>query len=48
VQLNGKTTQTFSVASVPKLYTLYSGASQRGVLRLNMSPGVQAYDFTFG
>jgi cytochrome c biogenesis protein CcdA/thiol-disulfide isomerase/thioredoxin len=48
VKLNGRTTSTFSVASVPKLYTLVSGASQRGVLTLNMSAGVQAYDFTFG
>ncbi|HEX5405905.1 MAG TPA: cytochrome c biogenesis protein DipZ [Pseudonocardiaceae bacterium] len=49
VQLGGKTTQTFTVASVPKLYTLVSSPnSQRGLLRLDMSPGVQAYDFTFG
>jgi hypothetical protein len=34
---------------VPGLYTLYqASATSTGTLLLNVSPGVQAYDFTFG
>jgi hypothetical protein len=48
VAVNGRPTKTVSVKGVPALYTLVSGASQRATLTLTMSPGVQAYDFTFG
>jgi thiol-disulfide isomerase/thioredoxin len=37
------------VSGVPGLYTLFSGpALQSGLLTLRFTPGVQAYDFTFG
>ncbi len=49
VQVNGKTTLVQSISGVPKLYTLASSASgSRAVLTLSATPGVQAYDFTFG
>jgi len=38
-----------AVAGPPKLYTLLSQPGDRRVtLGLTVSPGVQAYDFTFG
>jgi len=41
--------KTVDVDGVPRLYTLYqAGFAQPGRLMLNASPGVQAYDFTFG
>jgi cytochrome c biogenesis protein CcdA/thiol-disulfide isomerase/thioredoxin len=47
--LNGKALPTQHVAGVPTLYTVLSGAdTQHGVLQLSFSPGVSAYDFTFG
>jgi cytochrome c biogenesis protein CcdA/thiol-disulfide isomerase/thioredoxin len=47
-QVGGKTT-AITVSGPPKLYTLVSGStSQHGVLNLTASPGIQAYDFTFG
>ena len=37
------------VAGYPDLYTMYAGTGQTsGTLRLTMTPGVRAYDFTFG
>ena len=49
VAYNGRHLTTLTVGGVPKLYTLFSGnVLQSGVLTLTMSPGVQAYDFTFG
>jgi thiol-disulfide isomerase/thioredoxin len=49
VAVNGAPTSTISVSGVPKLYTLVSnGGGKRALLTLSMSPGVQAYDFTFG
>ena len=49
VSLNGKPLTTLHVGGVPKLYTLFSSPScKRGVLSLTVSPGVEAYDFTFG
>jgi Thioredoxin like C-terminal domain len=40
---------TVQVHGVPGLYTLFSGSAlQSGLLTLNFTPGVQAYDFTFG
>jgi hypothetical protein len=47
--LNGKHVATVPVSGIPKLYTLLSGSVlQTGTLTLTMSPGVEAYDFTFG
>jgi cytochrome c biogenesis protein CcdA/thiol-disulfide isomerase/thioredoxin len=49
VSVNGHHTQTIDVAGVPRLYTLYqAGSANTGTLLLQVSPGVQAYDFTFG
>jgi hypothetical protein len=49
VSVNGHHTQTIDVGGVPRLYTLYqAGSAARGRLLLRASPGVQAYDFTFG
>ena len=49
VSINGHHTQTFTVSGIPRLYTLYqTGPPQLGHLQLQVSPGVQAYDFTFG
>ncbi|MGP8160278.1 MAG: cytochrome c biogenesis protein DipZ [Candidatus Dormibacteria bacterium] len=47
--LNGKALKTIDVTGIPALYTLVSGQSeQSGLLVLTVSPGVEAYDFTFG
>jgi len=49
VFLNGRPGTTLHVGGVPKLYTLFSSTSATsGVLTLRVSPGVEAYDFTFG
>ena len=49
VSVNGHHTQTIEVSGVPRLYTLYqAGSATNGTLLLHASPGVQAYDFTFG
>jgi hypothetical protein len=49
VSLNGQHLTTLHVGGVPKLYTLFSSSSATsGVLTLSVSPGVEAYDFTFG
>ena len=49
VSYNGRHLTTFPVGGIPKLYTLFSGTVlQTGVLKLTVSPGVEAYDFTFG
>jgi cytochrome c biogenesis protein CcdA/thiol-disulfide isomerase/thioredoxin len=49
VSLNGQPLTTLHVGGVPKLYTLFSSPSATsGVLSLRVSPGVEAYDFTFG
>jgi cytochrome c biogenesis protein CcdA/thiol-disulfide isomerase/thioredoxin len=46
---NGRHLTTLSVGGIPKLYTLFSGTVlQTGVLTLTVSPGIEAYDFTFG
>ncbi|MFI9387286.1 cytochrome c biogenesis protein DipZ [Kutzneria sp. NPDC052558] len=47
-QANGKT-QTIAVSGEPKLYTLVdNGPYQRSTLTLDFTPGIDAYDFTFG
>jgi cytochrome c biogenesis protein CcdA/thiol-disulfide isomerase/thioredoxin len=49
VSVNGHHTQTIDVTGVPRLYTLYQAdVANTGTLQLQVSPGVQAYDFTFG
>jgi cytochrome c biogenesis protein CcdA/thiol-disulfide isomerase/thioredoxin len=49
VSVNGTPVDTAHVAGIPKLYTLFrSGVLSSGTLMLQVSPGVQAYDFTFG
>jgi cytochrome c biogenesis protein CcdA/thiol-disulfide isomerase/thioredoxin len=49
VSVGGRHVTTVHVGGIPKLYTLVSGTSiQTGLLRLTVSPGVEAYDFTFG
>jgi hypothetical protein len=51
VSVNGHHTQTIHVAGVPRLYTIYqaqASSAASGKLVLHASPGVEAYDFTFG
>jgi cytochrome c biogenesis protein CcdA/thiol-disulfide isomerase/thioredoxin len=49
VDYNGKHLTTVDVGGIPKLYTMFSGSSlQSGVLTMSVSPGIEAYDFTFG
>jgi hypothetical protein len=49
VSVNGHHTQTIDVGGIPRLYILYqAGSATSGTLVLHASPGVQAYDFTFG
>jgi hypothetical protein len=49
VSVDGEHTQTIDVGGVPKLYTLFhAGSIKDGTLLLYASPGIQAYDFTFG
>jgi cytochrome c biogenesis protein CcdA/thiol-disulfide isomerase/thioredoxin len=49
VTVNGQLVKTIDVSGVPRLYTLYQASSAPpSKLLLNASPGVQAYDFTFG
>ncbi len=49
VSINGGQPRTIAVGGVPKLYTLVNeSAAAPGNLMLEVSPGVDAYDFTFG
>ena len=49
VSYNGRHLSTLPISGIPKLYTLFSGSVlQTGELTLTVSPGVEAYDFTFG
>jgi cytochrome c biogenesis protein CcdA/thiol-disulfide isomerase/thioredoxin len=49
VAYNGHPLKVVTVTGIPTLYTLFSGNTlQTGVLTLSFSPGLQAYDFTFG
>jgi cytochrome c biogenesis protein CcdA/thiol-disulfide isomerase/thioredoxin len=49
VSVNGHAVQTIHVSGIPRLYTLYRAGSQvQGKLLLHASPGIQAFDFTFG
>jgi len=47
--LDGRELPAVHVSGVPTLYTLYDGSQQSGaLLHMSFSPGVDAYDFTFG
>ena len=47
--VNGATPTVIHVGGYPDLYTMYAGSGETsGLLRLTMTPGVRAYDFTFG
>jgi cytochrome c biogenesis protein CcdA/thiol-disulfide isomerase/thioredoxin len=49
VSYNGRHLTTVPITGIPKLYTLFSGSVlETGQLTLTVSPGVEAYDFTFG
>jgi hypothetical protein len=49
VSVNGRHVRTIDISGVPRLYTLYQARSAAsGTLLLRASPGVQAFDFTFG
>jgi cytochrome c biogenesis protein CcdA/thiol-disulfide isomerase/thioredoxin len=49
VSFSGRHLSTISVRGVPRLYTLFSGSAlETGQLNLSFTPGLQAYDFTFG
>ncbi|MBO0694099.1 MAG: cytochrome c biogenesis protein DipZ [Acidimicrobiaceae bacterium] len=49
VSVDGQHTKTLRLHGVPRLYTLYhSGQLNHGLVGLRVSPGVRAYDFTFG
>ncbi len=46
---DGTAPRTIEVRGVPRLYTLLNASqSSAGTMVLKLSPGVQAYDFTFG
>jgi thiol-disulfide isomerase/thioredoxin len=49
VSVDGRSPSTVAVSGVPGLYTLVGAPSEEsGTLLLSFSPGVEAYDFTFG
>ena len=49
VSVDGRHLSTVDVSGVPGLYTMVGNANeQTGTLELSFSPGVEAYDFTFG
>jgi cytochrome c biogenesis protein CcdA/thiol-disulfide isomerase/thioredoxin len=49
VSVNGVPTQTIDIGGIPRLYTLFhAGSITDGTLLLKASPGIKAYDFTFG
>jgi thiol-disulfide isomerase/thioredoxin len=49
VSVNGRAFGTIHVDGTPRLYTLLRARSaETGTLLLRASPGIQAYDFTFG
>ena len=48
VSVNGTHTRTITVSGTPRLYTLVHGGYQTSTLTVTATPGVQAYDFTFG
>jgi hypothetical protein len=49
VAVDGHPTHTVQVSGIPRLYQLVGPSRfQQGLLTLSASPGVVAYDFTFG
>ena len=49
VTVNGHHVKTIDVSGVPRLYTLFQASADTSrTLLLNVSPGIEAYDFTFG
>lgn len=49
ISIDGEARRTVHVGGVPRLYTLVdSPTSRRALLTLDVSTGVEAYDFTFG
>ncbi len=49
VSFDGRHTQTIHIGGVPRLYALLqAGSATGGTILLHASPGVEAYDFTFG
>ena len=47
--MNGAPTRTIKVSGTPNDHTVLAGSSlQTGTLTLSLSPGLQAYDVTFG
>jgi hypothetical protein len=47
--LGGRPVGAFKVGGYPRLYTIVKGARPTtGLLQLNMTQGISAYDFTFG
>ena len=49
VAVDGLHTQTVAVSGIPRLYTLVQAPGvESATLVLGMSPGIDAYDFTFG
>jgi hypothetical protein len=46
---DGLAPKTITVSGIPRLYTLFhSKSTSAGTLVMKFSPGVEAYDFTFG
>ena len=49
VSVDGRHLSTVDVSGIPGLYTMVGNTSEEtGTLDLAFSPGVEAYDFTFG
>jgi cytochrome c biogenesis protein CcdA/thiol-disulfide isomerase/thioredoxin len=49
VSNNGTVLRTVAINGIPRLYTLFQASTDSdGVLTMSFSPGIQAYDFTFG
>jgi hypothetical protein len=49
VSVDGRAEKTVIVKGIPDLYTIYRDSDdQSGTLLLRFSPGLEAYDFTFG
>src|SRR3974390_2567015 len=49
ISINGGPRRTLDVKGIPDLYTLLASSQySSGLMKLTFSPGVQAFDFTFG
>ena len=49
VSLDGRKVASLRVQGYPRNYTIIKGSHlTTGLLQVNMSPGISAYDFTFG